>query len=89
MKQAPVTIVNQRGLHARASAKLANAANIFDCDITLMNKQKSADCKSIMQIMMLAASYGSEFTLKAEGIDEEQAIMDIKGLISRGFDELD
>ena len=68
-----VTIVNQRGLHARAAAKFVNLAKTFSSTVSLAKDGSEVDGKSIMNVMLLAAPVGSELTLRVEGEDEQPA----------------
>lgn len=87
MLRQTVTIRNKLGLHARAAAKLVNTAGRFDSSVTVANGGKSADAKSIMGIMMLAASQGTELELRVEGEDETQALESVVSLIDDLFGE--
>ncbi len=81
------TIVNQLGLHARASAKLTKMAGSFPCDIWISRGYRRVNAKSIMGVMMLAAGIGTEITLETEG-EQEQAAMDaLLALIADKFGE--
>jgi phosphocarrier protein HPr len=82
-----VQIVNKRGLHARAAAKLAKAAQGFNASITVGNGETIVTAVSIMGLMLLAAGPGSEIEIAAEGIEAEAAIAAIAALVERGFDE--
>ena len=66
-----VTIVNRLGLHARAAAKLVNLAGRFSARIELVTAAKRADAKSIMSVLMLAATKGTELKLDADGDDAD------------------
>jgi phosphocarrier protein HPr len=83
----PVTIVNKLGLHARAASKLVNLASQFGSNVNLINKGSSVNAKSIMGVMMLAASKGTEMVLEVEGDDEQACADAIIGLIENRFDE--
>lgn len=87
MLQRTVTIKNKLGLHARAAAKLVNAANRYESTVQLNNGQKSADAKSIMGIMMLAAAQGTELDLTVDGDDETEAMDAVIELIDDLFGE--
>ncbi len=87
MAERCVTIVNSRGLHARSAAKLVSAAKPYRCKIELRVNDKSADCHSMMALMMLAAGMGTEVRVCAEGEDAETALDSICALIDAGFDE--
>ena len=80
-------IVNKLGLHARAAAKLVKLASSFESSIDIQKEDQRVNSKSIMGVMMLAASCGSRVTLYAEGPDEERAAAAITDLIERRFDE--
>ena len=82
-----LTIINKLGLHARAAAKLANTANQFASDCQLITKGKEVDCKSVMALMLLAASKGTEVQLQCSGEDENAASDSIIQLINNRFDE--
>ncbi|MDX2505709.1 MAG: HPr family phosphocarrier protein [Gammaproteobacteria bacterium] len=82
-----ITISNKLGLHARAAAKLVTLASSFDSDIELKTRCRTANGKSIMSVMMLAAGQGSEITLMIEGNDEQSAYSALEILINRRFDE--
>jgi len=81
------TIVNQEGLHVRPAARLVRLASTFEVDIALGNDGVEADGKSILQVMMLAAEYGSSITIRAKGPDAEQAIEALAALVADGFGE--
>ena len=82
-----VTIINKLGLHARAAARFVTLASSFSSDIKVARNRQEVNGKSIMGIMMLAASKGSEITLIAEGNDEEQVIEQLSALIEQRFGE--
>jgi len=80
-------IINKLGLHARAAAKLVKLASSFECNIDIEKEGQKVNCKSIMGVMMLAASCGSTVTMTATGADEEKALAAVADLINRRFDE--
>ena len=83
-----VEIKNADGLHMRPAMQFVDIANQFDCEITVSNSETSVDGKSIMQMSMLAATYGSKLKIKAEGIDAQQAIKALQELVEeKMFDE--
>ena len=82
-----ITIVNKLGLHARAAVKLVELASTFNSKITLARGAKSVNGKSIMGVMMLAASKGTVIEVIAEGDDEVLALEKIKGLVLQRFGE--
>lgn len=82
-----IEIINKLGLHARASAKLVSTASNFSCSIKIQHNTQSADAKSIMAVMMLAAAKGSTVQFEIEGDDEQEAWSAISQLINNYFDE--
>jgi len=84
-----VQIVNRLGLHARAAAKLVRAASTFRSAVRLerADRSSSADAKSILSVLMLAASRGTELFVTADGDDEQDALDALCRLISGGFGE--
>lgn len=87
MIKATCVIVNKAGLHARSSAKLVDIATQFSSSVRLSVGGKVVDGKSILALMMLAATQGTEVTLEVDGSDEAPAIAALTDLIERGFDE--
>lgn len=87
MPSRAIKIVNQLGLHARASAKLTQLASEFPCEITLERKGRKINAKSIMGVMMLAAGIGSEVILETTGEKEQEAMDAIEALIQNKFGE--
>ncbi len=81
-------LVNKLGLHARASAKLAQQASQFSANVKIgLSEDSLVDCKSIMALMMLAAGVGTEMFLHIDGDDEHHAMQAICGLIDDKFGE--
>jgi phosphocarrier protein len=87
MKSAPVVIPNRLGLHARAAAKLVSAASGFSSQVYLERDGNRINGKSIMGVMMLAASQGSKITIITEGEDEGPALDALLALVEDGFGE--
>ena len=87
MLQREVEIINKLGLHARASAKLTQVAGQFGADIWLTRNGRRVNAKSIMGVMMLAASKGSTVIIETDGTDEVQALHAVEQLIANRFDE--
>ncbi|MFK7955699.1 MAG: HPr family phosphocarrier protein [Lysobacterales bacterium] len=87
MPERQVTIINQLGLHARAAAKLVKLANTFHCQVSIGNGQRQVNAKSIMGVMMLAASRGTDVVLVATGTDEDAALDALENLINERFGE--
>jgi phosphocarrier protein HPr len=83
-----VTVVNQLGLHARAAAKFVHLATRFESRIQVGRDSKVMDGKSIMGILLLAASRGTTLTVSAEGSDEARAVEELVALVESGFGEV-
>ena len=91
-----VTVTNRLGLHARAAARLVHTANQFQSSLRLQRVHDngsagpdsvSADAKSILSVLMLAAARGTELSAIAEGADEADAIAALSDLFGNGFGE--
>jgi len=85
--RARVIIPNKRGLHARASAKVVEASARFQSDIQIIKDGQSVNGRSIMGLMMLAASMGSEVEITATGPDAAEAMKAILALVEAKFGE--
>jgi phosphocarrier protein len=81
------TIVNQRGLHARAAAKFVRTAERFSARVEVTRDDLTVQGTSILGLMLLAAGAGTVLTLRSEGEDAEAALDALCDLIGRGFDE--
>lgn len=90
MPEACIKIINPLGLHARAAAQLVRLAGIFKSRIILMrlDNQVVADAKSILSVLTLAASRGTELKLSVEGVDEQAAFEAVKDIFAKGFGEI-
>jgi phosphocarrier protein HPr len=82
-----VVIRNQLGLHARAAARFVHTAARFDCRVTAGRDGRVMDGKSILGILLLAASRGTTMEITADGPDEEAAVEALAHLVERGFGE--
>ncbi len=82
-----LTIVNQRGLHARAAAKFVKLAEEFEAEISVTKGDTTVSGRSIMGLMMLAAAPGCTIRVEAEGADAEAALDAIAKLVDDKFDE--
>jgi phosphocarrier protein len=82
-----VTIVNKLGLHARPAMAFAETAARYGCAVRVRRGDQKIDGKSVMEIMLLAATEGTELEIKAEGDDAERCVSELRELVSRGFDE--
>jgi len=87
MLQREAEIVNKLGLHARASAKLTQAAGQFKSNVWVSRNGRRVNAKSIMGVMMLAAAQGSRIMVETDGPDEDQAMQAVMQLIAGRFDE--
>jgi phosphocarrier protein len=85
--EAVVTIRNVKGLHARASAKFVKCAERYDATVTVTHHGQSVGGTSIMGLMMLAASPGSELHIGAIGPQGPEALQALVRLVEAGFDE--
>jgi phosphocarrier protein HPr len=82
-----LAIINQRGLHARASAKFVKCAESFNADITVSRDGMSVPATSIMGLMMLGAAMGTSISVAATGPEAEQALEALAQLVASKFDE--
>ena len=82
-----ITIINKLGLHARAASKLVNCASQFESEVFIIRKENRVNAKSIMGVMMLAASKGVELGLEIEGNDEQSCRDALVTLINDRFGE--
>ncbi|HEY0082755.1 MAG TPA: HPr family phosphocarrier protein [Pyrinomonadaceae bacterium] len=89
MLEKRVVIVNRLGLHARAAAKLVRTASAYRSNVRLERADGGAlaDAKSILSVLLLAASRGTELRLTTEGADEAEAMSAVCNLIEEGFGE--
>ncbi len=87
MVQKEVIIVNKLGLHARAAAKLVTLASSFSSEIDISRNGQSVNGKSIMGVMMLAASRGTSIVITANGQDEDEAANSLEELVRDRFGE--
>lgn len=82
-----VTIGNRLGLHARPAMSFVDTASQFRSDIKIIKGSQVVDGKSIMQLMMLAATQGTVLEIAADGPDAEEAVNTLQKLVESGFDE--
>ncbi len=87
MKEGSFTIFNELGFHARAAAQFVKLANNYDCEITVYKDGYSANGKSILGLLTLAASKGSVLRIIASGKHEEEAINTLGQIINNKFGE--
>ncbi len=84
MQVLEVAVKDRQGLHARACARLVRVANQFRCDIALIARGRRASARSIIAVMLLAASVGSTIRVEADGPDEASAVSEIAALFDAG-----
>ncbi len=82
-------ITNRQGLHARPAMDFAQAAGNFASDVRVRSDEDDADGKSVMELMMLAATQGTEIEVICTGEDAEDALAHLASLVKRGFNEED
>jgi phosphocarrier protein len=82
-----VTVVNELGLHARAAARFVHMASRFESQIRVGRDARMMDGKSILGILLLAASRGTTITISAQGADEHDAVDALVRLVESGFGE--
>jgi phosphocarrier protein HPr len=87
MTREQVIITNKLGLHARAAAKLVHAASEFEAEIYIGTDHEEVNAKSILGILTLAATKGTPLNVRAEGVDEEEAVRAIAALFADKFGE--
>lgn len=87
MTRRQVRIRNRLGLHARAAARFVHTASRFKAKLTVVRNGKAMDGKSILGILLLAASQGTELELTADGEDEATALETLATLVESGFGE--
>ena len=91
MVERTLLIKGRLGLHARAAAKLVRVASGFQSQVVLRRAEGevNADAKSILSVLMLAASRGTELVASAEGVDEEAAMAAIERLFAEGLGDME
>jgi len=86
--EAELEIRNSDGLHMRPAMRFVDIANGFECDIAVSNGETSVDGKSIMQVTMLAATFGTKLKIRAEGPGARAAVGALRELVEdKHFDE--
>ena len=90
MLEGSVKVVNPLGLHARAAAQLVRVAGQFSSRITLRREDSdaSANAKSILSLLALAAPIGTQLMIAADGVDENEAFAAVMALFADGFGEI-
>lgn len=87
MIEAEIPVVNKLGLHARAASKLVKLTSAFESSIKFIGKNQEVDAKSIMGILMLAATQGTQIRVIADGPDERDAVDAISEMFEQCFGE--
>ncbi len=82
-----IDIINERGLHARASAKVVALSERFACDATIRYNGERADPRSLMELLTLVAAKGASITIDAEGEDAPEYLDALEALVSSRFGE--
>ncbi len=87
MTEKLLTVRNRAGIHARPAALIAQTANRFSCEVTMVKDDAEVNAKSIMGVITMAAAYNSTITLRTDGPDEVQCADAIVQLFESRFDE--
>jgi phosphocarrier protein len=87
VEERQIEVINLLGLHARAAARFVRTASRFQSNITITKEGTTIDGKSILGILFLAASAGSQITISATGDDESEAVEALTSLVAGGFGE--
>ena len=82
-----LTVKNRAGIHARPAAIIAQTANRFECEVTLIRDDVVVNAKSIMGVITMAAAYNSVLKLQTEGSDEKEAAAAMETLFESKFEE--
>ena len=85
--QATLKIVNKAGLHARASTRFVQTANKYRCNVVVRKEGQDVNGKSIMGVLLLVASQGSDITISCDGEDAPQCLGALSDLVQAGFGE--
>lgn len=85
MIEKEITINNKTGLHARPAALFAQCASKFDSKVTILKDDVEVDGKSIMGLMLLAAGFNTRIRIKADGVDESEAMCALSLLVENNF----
>lgn len=82
-----ITVVNALGLHARAAARFVKVASQYRSRIQVTRAHRTMDGKSILGLLLLAAARGSTLEISADGADEQEALVALRALAERGFED--
>lgn len=89
MIERTVVVRNYAGVHARPASMLAELATRFQSRVWLIKDELQVECDSVLSVMHLAAACDSTLIIRAEGVDEEEAVHAFEQLINDGFGELE
>lgn len=87
MQKEIIEVTNRTGIHARPASLIVQKSNEFESGIFIIKDNKEVNAKSIMGIMSLGISQSTEITIKTEGVDEEEAMTELKELIKDSINE--
>lgn len=87
MKKFEFVLENAHGLHARPAGMMVETCSAFECDINIYKGDQKVNGKSMLGVLMLAASKGDALAIEVNGADEDKALVAIKKLIDNQFDE--
>jgi phosphocarrier protein len=87
MTEQKITVTNRAGIHARPAALIVQTVKNFKCNIYISRENDKINAKSIMGVITLGASYGTELTVSADGEDEVMAVETLIGLFQSKFEE--
>ncbi len=87
MPEITLTIEHPVGLHARPAAAFVKEANEFESDITVLHGERTANAKSILNVLTLGAHKGAQIVIRAEGADADQALEALKEMVENNFGE--
>jgi phosphocarrier protein len=87
MTEQKITVTNRAGIHARPAALIVQTVKNFNCNIYISRNNDKINAKSIMGVITLAAGYGTELTISAEGEDEVKAVQVLADLFQSKFEE--
>jgi len=87
MAEMTLTIQNEVGLHARPAAMFVQTANHFEADIQICCNERTANAKSILDVLTLGAAQGAVIEIKAEGNDANEALFALQNLVENNFKE--
>ena len=85
--EASIEVLNERGLHARPVTRIAQTASRFKCEVTLTRDGQTANAKSVMGVLLLVCPKGSTVTVRAQGVDAQQAVDAVLALFRDRFGE--